>query len=199
MPYKLTKVGSRWFVTKKTTGKKMSKKGKTRQAALAQLRALEINVKESFDNTVNKILTEVYDFETRDTENPGIVEPGPEQGMELDQAFPPRPQHQDLQGWKLADNSYTSKGADPTQVTRWILTKDGIRVEIQEFFGDWSINGHRLKPDFTSREYSKKSYQYVGTKLQELGAPSIETIEKEIEYLKYGESQDPYGPASRYE
>lgn len=205
MPYKLKKFGSKWFVVKKSSGKKMSKKGKTHEAALAHLRALKINVKESFDNTVNNILTEVYDFDSQDRDGavePEIGGPGPdylEQDYPLDYAFPPRPEKQDLQDWKLVDNSYTSKGADPTQVTRWILTRDDIRIEIQEFFGDWSINGSRLKPDFRDKDYSNKSKQFIDHKLQEIGAPSLETIEKEIEFIKHNKSQDPYGSITDYE
>jgi hypothetical protein len=190
MPYKLKKFGSKWFVVKKTSGKKMSKKGKTHEAALAHLRALEINVKESYDTIVNKILTEVYDFDT----GPDY----PEQDFPLDYAFPPHPEPQDLQGWQLADNSYTSKGADPTAVTRWILEKDGKRIEIQEFFGDWSINGKRLKPDFQDKEYRQKSQDYVNQKLIENGAPSFETIEKEIEFRQHSKNQDPYGSIADY-
>lgn len=46
MPYVVKKVGYVWFVIKKSTGEKMSKRGfKTRKEAVSQMQAIGINEK----------------------------------------------------------------------------------------------------------------------------------------------------------
>jgi len=55
MPYKIVKSGNK-FQVKKKEGSKTFGSHASRKAAQKQIAALHINVKESFDDTVNKIL-----------------------------------------------------------------------------------------------------------------------------------------------
>ena len=56
MPYSIRKSASGFKVVNKDTGKSYSKKPITKSKAKKQLAALHINVKESFDSLVEKII-----------------------------------------------------------------------------------------------------------------------------------------------
>ena len=46
-------------------------------------------------------------------------------------------------GWTVVDKSFTTKGADPTEVSVYKLSKDGVVVKVTEFSGDWSWEDNR--------------------------------------------------------
>lgn len=92
-----------------------------------------------------------------------------------------------VKGWRILDKSFVTKGADPTQVGKYILSKNGTQITVEEFFGDWSVSdnkGFSSKRDLNSKQ--------VDQLLQQYGAPSLDDIAKFID-KEYYYHDDPFG------
>ena len=100
-----------------------------------------------------------------------------------------------IDGWDIQDKSFVSKGADPTQVTKIILKKNGHIITINEFFGDWSVESEKDHRTWASKRNLK--FKDVDSVIKQLGGPSMKKIKDAIEPEDY--SDDPMGGPGRYE
>ena len=95
-----------------------------------------------------------------------------------------------LKGWKIVNNSFVSKGADPTAVTVYELTKSGKKITVTEFFGDWSV---KCGSEDIRGLTQKKADEY----LKKQGAPSIVNMFHEFDEDE-DYSDDPMGHPNQY-
>lgn len=102
----------------------------------------------------------------------------------------------ELNGWEIRDESFITKGNDPTHVQKFILkNKDDTKeITISEFFGDWSY----------LERYSKLSKRALKSKeldqlLKHARAPTLAQIRKYIDDLYHEYDEDPMGGPGRYE
>ena len=100
---------------------------------------------------------------------------------------PPEPKQQDLQGWDLQDHTFTTGGPDPTEMGQFRLTKDGRKVDIEEFFGDYKINDEFIGDS-----------KAASAKLQELTGLTLDNIYEQIQYEESQQGEDPMGGPGRY-
>lgn len=80
-----------------------------------------------------------------------------------------------LKGWSISDESYVTKGVDPTEVEVYKLTQNHTKILLQQFFGDWNIevNGTEL----TRNTSLLKANELMLAQ----GAPSINQIRRAID------------------
>lgn len=77
------------------------------------------------------------------------------------------------------DMSYVTKGADPTEVTVYHLSKfEEKSIFVEEFFGDWKITTGLYSEVFQNRSEAD-------TILQGLGAPTTKIIQNAFEFENF--------------
>lgn len=91
-----------------------------------------------------------------------------------------------LGGWVVSSTSYTTKGADPTSVTKIKLKKGIKQVELEEFQGVYKVT-YKADVNNGSTEVNSFHVSFGGSDgkkldayLRKLGAPDLETIENKL-------------------
>ena len=83
-----------------------------------------------------------------------------------------------LDGWEIIDNSFITRGPDPTEMFRVEITRLTVAIEITEFFGDYSVivnDGNCLRT--SPRDLTKSQ---ANEWLTSYGAPKLNAIQSKL-------------------